>query len=161
MQLLWSHGPDCPLAPLVSGHQAETQYAADVYAIQRFAAANGGAFDPQGSEVGFGRPCVGVTVGHTYPDFDPNDPAVAPPEGVDHAYHKHNCLCVLGTSMEAVGELATWVRHLERNRVTIYVSERKPEHAIDAMLHGFQSVRLVTAPQREVLESAVEEEDDS
>lgn len=79
-------------------------------------------------EVGFCRPCVGFAHGDSFvahnpfdyetlepiPDFE--DDRLNPPDGVGDAYHKHDCLCVLVEDDNydaAMGQLLTWVRHLE------------------------------------------------
>lgn len=81
-------------------------------------------------EVGFGRECVGFTSGTNYIDYNPYDRKTYEPIeqlysekhyeiAPDNAYHKHDCLCVLGCGDEALKELAQWVEELEKNNVKI------------------------------------------
>lgn len=79
-------------------------------------------FEEEG-ECGFGRECVGLTVGENYVDYNPSthpdyeyvkafyDERLydIPPE---NAYHKHNCLAVLGRGEDAIRELSEWVEKL-------------------------------------------------
>lgn len=80
-------------------------------------------FDDNG-ECGFGRPCVGFRYFDNWIDHNPMshkdwDPipelaceACYPPDGVE-AYHKHDCLAVLGHSESSVIQLAEWVKNME------------------------------------------------
>lgn len=111
---------------------------ADRDTCQRFAAEHKLIFEDDG-EVGFGRPCVGFMTRHSsYLDYSPRDchgpdptfevfadcecPEAEPPDSVPDAYHKHDCMAVLGTGDDAVAQLATWVRHLEAQG-TVFVKE--------------------------------------
>ncbi len=79
-------------------------------------------FEEEG-ECGFGRECVGLTNGKNYVDYNPTDNVnydyipefyderfsqIAP----ENAYHKHDCIAVLGRGEEAIRELADWVNKL-------------------------------------------------
>ncbi len=96
-------------------------------------------------EVGFGRPCVGITHTNGYVDYDgwpegtdrPDDRAT-PPDGVD-AYHKHDCLAVLGTDEAAVEGLLAWVAKIRSHGGRIVVHDREPDPQagiIGLLLHG-------------------------
>ena len=90
---------------------------------QAFANKHKVIFDDEG-ECGFGRECVGFNYGGAWvdhnpfsmPNFDPIPEyacaAAEPPDGVN-AYHKHDCLAVLGRGDEAIIQLAKWVQHME------------------------------------------------
>jgi len=90
---------------------------------EQFAIKHKVIFDDEGT-CGFGRECVGFTSGDKWIDFNPHSSAtyepikecqsehVSPPDGVD-AYHKHDCLAVLGRGEDAVIQLAQWVKHME------------------------------------------------
>ena len=97
---------------------------------EQFALKHKVIFDEEG-ECGFGRECVGFRDGcwishnpyESGGDYNPIEgfkcPEAHPPEGVN-AYHKHDCLAVLGRGDEAVIQLATWVQHMEaQGEVTI------------------------------------------
>jgi hypothetical protein len=90
--------------------------------IQEFANRFKLIFEDAG-ECGFGRECVGLTNGNNYVDYNPrclpdydyvaefyderfNDIV---PEG---AYHKHNCLVVLGRGEDSIRQLSEWVDKL-------------------------------------------------
>jgi len=68
---------------------------------------------------GFGRPCVGILLGGNYLDYshlydlDPQpDPWLWTPED---AYHKHDCMAVLGHGPAAVEQLYTWAKWLDEH----------------------------------------------
>lgn len=105
--------------------------------VQSFANKHKVVFEDHGS-VGFGRPCVGLTKGSGYVDFNPHRYAFKPfalnpdietieelydrrlgaPDSVADAYHKHDCLAVLVKSCEACDD----------------ADERCPEHYDAAIL---------------------------
>ena len=101
-------------------------------------------------EVGFGRSCVGFTMGSNYIDYCPidmstyepieklNDDRLYAPDGVE-AYHKHNCLAVLVEDDdydEALRQLAMWVDHLTSQGEVEIVSYRTGATGMQAMLTG-------------------------
>ncbi len=102
-------------------------------------------------EVGFGRPCVGImhnqgyidTPGSGYNEFpDPSrrewDDRLMPPEGVN-AYHKHDCLAVLGTDEQAVDGLLAWVAKIRSHGGRVVVHERPVDRQagiIGLLIHG-------------------------
>ena len=104
-------------------------------------------------EVGFFRDAVGVlygnsyvdTPGSTYNDFEGRDETyrdkVRPPKHVD-AYHKHDCLCVLGHGDKAVRQLLDWLDQLRANGAVIRVVPREfaesERHPLNIMLHGVE-----------------------
>jgi hypothetical protein len=108
-------------------------------------------------EVGFGRACVGVIKDNTYPGYREGEqlnaepywrlihecPEAAPPEGVENAYHKHDCLAVLGRGADAVHQLYLWVCHLEAQGIGIATIPRRPAHEWDAIFQGL-SVPVLT-----------------
>ena len=72
-------------------------------------------------ECGFGRECVGVLSGDTYPDYewsdarynriDDNGEVWTPKD----AYHKHPCVAVLGRGEEAEDQLYQWLKWFDDN----------------------------------------------
>lgn len=81
-------------------------------------------------EVGFGRECVGILHDGNYIDFNPTSFNVSKDLSYLHnpifdeiapenAYHKHDCLCVLGTSDSSIIELSEWITKLEELNVTV------------------------------------------
>lgn len=92
--------------------------------IQEFANRFKLIFEDEG-ECGFGRECVGLTDGNNYVDYNPTDRVkyayikefynekfydIVPA----NAYHKHNCLAVLGRGEESIRQLADWVDKLNK-----------------------------------------------
>lgn len=90
---------------------------------ERFAIKHNVQFNDRG-ECGIGRACVGFSSGGSWVDHNPRNrddrkpiekfafEAAKPPPGVS-AYHKFDCLAVLGHGEESVIQLARWVQHME------------------------------------------------
>lgn len=96
---------------------------------------------------GFARPCVGVTIGGNYLDYshlydlDPApDPWLWTPED---AYHKHDCMAVLGHGPAAVAQLHEWVTWLDEHGWTVSEEYRNPKDALDAVFHGLSTPKLM------------------
>lgn len=114
--------------------------------LRNWAADNKCAYDPEG-ECGFGRECVGITYGGHWVDLGPpkqwenfSFPEVLPeahaPEGVN-AYHKHDCLAVLGRGPVAIDGLYLWVRKISDANLVVKVSPRPQKmDAINLIIHG-------------------------
>jgi len=110
-------------------------------------------------EVGFGRSCVGITKDGTYPGYREYEhvefallhecPEAAPPAEVKDAYHKHDCLAVLGRGPDIIHQLYAWVRHLEAQGIGIAVLPRRPANDIDALINGHEVPVLVKLAERE------------
>lgn len=125
---------------------AEAMYVV-LRALEDFAAKHRVDFEPAG-EVGFGRQCVGFSrrncyidyaprVGddfHRHPKF-PDDGRLRAPAGVE-AYHKHECMAVLGEGDEAHRQLLTWVRHLEAQGEVEVVEYFTGHEGIQAIISG-------------------------
>jgi len=92
---------------------------------ERFAIQHKLIFEDEG-ECGFLRDCVGFLsrsgnwIAHNpynsidyKPVPDLECAAAYPPKEVKNAYHKYDCLAILGRGEEAIHELALWVLHLE------------------------------------------------
>lgn len=117
---------------------------------QRFANEHKLIFEDEG-EVGFGRPCVGFLArGGRYLDYNPGrygssgnyEPieelhcqAAEPPDGCA-AYHKHNCMAVLGHGDRAVAQLAAWVRSLESQGRVEVVDFETGATSMQALISG-------------------------
>lgn len=92
---------------------------------EKFALKHKIIFDEEG-ECGIGRECVGFSSGNSWIDHNPHNysdykplkkfacKAARPPAGID-AYHKHDCLAVLGHGEASVIQLAKWVKHMEKS----------------------------------------------
>ena len=103
-------------------------------------------------EIGFGRPCVGITFGDHYVDYGncADDSTLEYPFYVpEAAYHKGDYLAVLGSGDTAIEELYKWVKSIEEAG---FVVETKPriiptdEHPIQTMMSGTTVTELVKAP---------------
>ena len=101
--------------------------------IQKFANKHKIIFIEEG-EVGFGRECVGLAHGDNYIDYNPTKyPDHSRVEEVydkrfydivpEKAYHKHNCLAVLGRGDDSIRQLCDWVEALEEIGVEIVTYE--------------------------------------
>ena len=76
--------------------------------------------------VGFGRECVGIIADGNYPDYawynsdsyerEDKNGDVWRPNG---AYHKHDCVAVLGRGEAAEAELYEWLKWFDRNNFKI------------------------------------------
>jgi hypothetical protein len=92
--------------------------------IQEFASKHNLIFEEEG-ECGFGRECVGLTIGGSYVGYKPTDNVnydyiegfydIAPFD----AYHKHNCIAVLGRGDDAILQLSDWVDKLNEIGVKV------------------------------------------
>ena len=91
--------------------------------IQEFANRFKLIFEDDG-EVGFGRKCIGLTNGSNYVDYNPTQfPDFDYVEEFyderlfdiipENAYHKHNCLAVLGNEETSIIQLSEWIDKLK------------------------------------------------
>lgn len=105
-------------------------------------------------ECGFGRPCVGVSDGSKWVDWRATTgaPDYKPIPGEydgwvpNDAYHKHDCVAVLvhnDNAELAWIQLAAWLNAIILNGWTVLHETRTPADAIDALMGGMSSVRLV------------------
>jgi len=101
---------------------------------------------------GLGRPCVGLVVDESFPDYewfgndweriDPNGEVWIP----EHAYHKHPCVAVLGTGEAAEEELYEWLKWFDDNNfiVEIIDLDNKDElHFIELMMGRNKHRRMI------------------
>lgn len=97
--------------------------------IQKFANTHKVIFEDKG-ECGFGRPCVGFLRNDNWVAYNPTSFPdyeyikefyddifydIAPPD----AYHKHDCLAVLGQGDDSIRQLSDWVDELNRLNISI------------------------------------------
>ena len=115
---------------------------------QRFANQHKVIFEDDG-EVGFGRECVGFIsrsggfLDHN-PRRAPNYEAIEeaacelahPGEGIFDAYHKHECMAILGRGAGAVSQLALWVRQLEAAGTVSVIQYETGQTGIGALING-------------------------
>jgi len=115
--------------------------------IKKFAEKHGLTYTLEG-ECGFGRECVGILKGDNYIDYNPTDRDceyitglyneklydIVPPK----AYHKHNCLAVLGRDEESIKQLSEWVDELEKLncKITQFVTGYTGIEALLSGTHG-------------------------
>lgn len=98
-------------------------------------------------EVGFGRECVGLADSENYVAHNPHNLSThkripelecgaarrtSPPQ----AYHKHDCLAVLGRGERAIRQLARWVRALEEIGEVAIVSYQTGAEGVQALISG-------------------------
>ncbi len=120
-----------------------------------WAAKNGCALALEG-EVGIGRPCVGILVDGNYPDYhwyaektyercDPNGEVFAPRD----AYHKHDCVAVLGRGEEAETQLFEWLTWFDDRgfKVTSNMDAEIARDPIRVMMGQHNIVRIQRKPE--------------
>lgn len=107
-------------------------------------------------ECGIMRECVGVSAHDNYPDYtwyedhgsryeraDNNGNVWCPPD----AYHKHDCVAVLGRGEKAEAQLYDWLKWFDENNFKLEVVERKlnkyEEPFFAVLLGRTRHVRLV------------------
>ena len=96
-------------------------------------------------ECGFGRECVGILVDGHYPDYhwhdentyervDENGDVWTPPD----AYHKHECVAVLGLGEAAESQLYDWLKWFDDNGFKLETGSQpvNPEIGAIAFLLG-------------------------
>jgi hypothetical protein len=106
--------------------------AARIKAAMRWAEAQGCTLQFEG-EVGIGRECVGLVRNESYVDLDDYG---WPPDSVTDAYHKHDCVCVLGRGDGPVDQLLDWIEYLQSENLTVRDTERVINHPIERLLFG-------------------------
>lgn len=107
-------------------------------------------------EVGFGRPCVGVVAEGHHPDYrwydqnyeraDKNGEVWVPPD----AYHKHECVAVLGRGEAAEAQLYDWLRWFDEHGFKLETGDRPMDPnlgVIGILLGKHRYVRLVRQEQ--------------
>jgi len=125
---------------------------------QNFALKHKVIFQDEGA-CGFGRECVGFNSGDKWIDHNPYShgdsfeqikefacDAAEPPAGVN-AYHKHNCLAVLGRGDEAVIQLAKWVQSMEAAGDVKIVEYKTGATGIQAMFSGVFARTVMITPR--------------
>ena len=125
----------------------------DIEYLQEFATRHKIVFDDE-DECGFGRECVGLRHGGNYIDHNPHDCTTYEPikEAVcdaaretspEDAYHKHDCLAVLGRGADAIKQLADWVRALETAGTVEIVDYKTGAAGIQAVISGVSGKAIV------------------
>lgn len=96
-------------------------------------------------ECGFGRECVGVISDGSYPDYQWYDPSTyerADKNGdvwtPEDAYHKHECVAVLGRGEVAEAQLYDWLKWFDDNDFVFESGDQplRPEEGIFGLLLG-------------------------
>lgn len=103
---------------------------------------------------GFGRECVGVSANGSYADYqwydgvsydrlDKNGDVWCPKD----AYHKHDCVAVLGRGEEAESQLYDWLKWFDDNgfHVEIGMKSAVTNSPIEFLFMGTHYVRMVKA----------------
>jgi hypothetical protein len=101
-------------------------------------------------QVGFGRDCVGVLNDGTYIDSGDvkwgGDRFAGDWWEPEDAYHKHDCLAVLGHDDDALAQLYAWVKWLDGHGYGVGIVYREPASDIDLVFHGISTPKLVKLP---------------
>ena len=104
-------------------------------------------------ECGFGRECVGVIGSDCYPEYhwyseedydreDENGEVWRP----EDAYHKHECVAVLGRGENAEAQLYDWLKWFEENGFVAeegFVKRDKPMSQVEILLGMHKYCRMV------------------
>ena len=93
-------------------------------------------------EVGFGRECVGIVCDNgSYPDYEVEDLEWVP----NDAYHKHNCVAVLGRGEHAESQLYDWLKWFDDNGYApeLKVDTEKTKNTIGSLLGEQRHARMV------------------
>jgi hypothetical protein len=103
-------------------------------------------------QCGFGRECVGISIHEHYPDYvwydeetydraDDNGDMFIP----EDAYHKHDCVAVLGRGKKAEAQLYDWIKWFDENGFNVVTIEKDNSHLseIERWLAGTHTVRMV------------------
>lgn len=89
---------------------------------------------------GIGRDCVGVTTEGKYPDYHWYDETTY--ERIDqnrkvwvpkNAYHKHDCVAVLGHGEDAEKELYDWLRWFDANGFKLEIGNQDFDRSLGAI----------------------------
>ncbi len=116
-------------------------------------------FNDEG-ECGLGRDCVGFGTGDNWISFNPTQSggnyepikglqceAAYAPDGVD-AYHKFNCLAVLGRGPKAIKQLALWVQSIEAAGNVEIVTYETGATGIQALVSGLTGKALLCGERK-------------
>lgn len=117
-------------------------------------AAKWGASLQLAGQVGFGRDATGILKDGHYIDTAEakGQTTYAGRDGwwqPEDAYHKHDCLAVLGHGDEALSQLYEWVRWLDGHGWGAGEESRKVTSDIDLFFHGPVLHKLVRLPEAE------------
>lgn len=100
-------------------------------------------------ECGFGRECVGITAGNQWVDWRvTNMQSYQYEEGYydgfvpDTAYHKHDCVCVLGQDDAAWADLMVWLDNIIQGGWIVLHLDREPKDTLDLLFHGTKTAQL-------------------
>lgn len=120
-----------------------------------WAAKNGAQLQLEG-ECGFGRECVGISVDGSFPDYcwhdettweraDQNGDVWRPAD----AYHKHECVAVLGRGEPAEAQLYDWLKWFSDNGFVVETGDQPmdPKLAVLGLMLGkHRYARMVKKP---------------
>ena len=106
---------------------------------------------------------MGILKGSAYIDTGVIKDAEAYQPGGDwwqpeDAYHKHDCMAVLGRGDEALAQLYQWVKWADEHGYGVEEVYRKPSSDIDLAFHGISLPKLVKLPASEFPAEVIEED---
>lgn len=111
--------------------------------LAEWCSAYGLTLDLEG-ECGFGRECVGIA-GPTHEWVDWDDGA-GPGAEAPHAYHKHDCLAVLGRGDDAVRELYAWLKAAVGRGCVLQFNVPKEGLDLGALVYGHTTRTVLALP---------------
>lgn len=138
-------------------------YVDDVFYLQTFVDTLGTGFSLiTRGEVGFGRPCVGISIHEGYVDFNPIDGDTFErieelyheelfPK-IEDAYHKHDCFAVLvhdDDYEEGLRQLREWVEDIRQHGKPVVVEYEGSRHSLSAFMTGDRRSYAMTLQEYE------------
>lgn len=87
------------------------------------------------STCGFGRECVGILADGLFPDYawdDNYDDSIWTPED---AYHKHQCVAVLGRGEQAEDQLYLWLKWFDDNGYVVETGAQAVDPSLGAIAY--------------------------
>ena len=91
--------------------------------------------------VGIGRECVGISAYGQYPDYC--SIGIWSPE---RAYHKYDCVAVLGTDDESVEQLYQWLMYFNDNKYVVNITDNPfpaPSDELDKLWYQEKFLTIV------------------
>ena len=130
--------------------------------LNLFAAKHGLLFNPEG-ECGILRECVGLSKDNHWISYNPTSydtwdyidefycaqlEHITPPD----AYHKFECLAVLGRGEDAISQLYDWVVAIEELGEVSIGSYKTTDDAMQALFSGWEAPVIKVTPKNELFD---------
>lgn len=132
----------------------------------------GAIFMEQG-EIGFGRPCVGITNGRACLSYSPSlsddrctplkdlwDEAIDPPASVEDSYHKGDYMAVLihdDDEEKALRQLHIWIEHIRKAGGAKLITFVTGASGAQALFSGLSETAIVSKPFFEKMKERIDD----